>query len=158
MTFKRPLFGHGLVDYGRIAVYVRGIMQFQEILTKFKMVKDFDPKGLLQLKEDTDEKVALKILARFFITLEESLAHVATSLNSGELMEVSKGSHKIAGSADLVGFSSFAQRSRKISRDVKGTPEMSSADLHHEVVDYLNDGKTMLGQMKQAFSDYQNYI
>lgn len=133
-------------------------MQFQEILTKFKAVKDFNPQGLEQLKEDTDEKVALKILARFFITLEESLDHVATSLNSGELVEVSKGSHKIAGSADLVGFTTFAQRSRKISRDVKGTPEMSSADVHHEVVDYLNDGKTMLGQMKKAFSDYQNYI
>lgn len=143
---------------GQIAVHARGIMQFQEILTKFKTVKNFDPHGLMQLKEDTDETVALKILARFFITLEESLAHVATSLNSGELIEVSKGSHKIAGSADLVGFASFARRSRKISRDVKGTPEMSSAELHHEVVDYLNDGKAMLNQMKQVFSDYKNYI
>lgn len=133
-------------------------MQFQEVLTKFKTVKDFDPKGLIQLKEDTDETVALKILARFFITLEESLSHVASSLNHGELAEVSKGSHKIAGSADLVGFSTFASRSRKISRDVKGTPEMSSADLHHEVVEYLADGKNMLGQMKQVFSDYKKYI
>lgn len=133
-------------------------MQFQDILKKFKSVKDFDPKGLMQLKEDTDETVALKILARFFVTLEDSLNHVATSLNSGELIEVSKGSHKIAGSADLVGFSTFASRSRKISRDVKGTPEMSSADLHHEVVDYLKDGKTMLGQMKQNFPDYKTYI
>lgn len=133
-------------------------MQFQDILTKFKTVKDFDPNGLLQLKEDTDEGVALKILARFFITLEESLAHVASSLNNGELTEVSKGSHKIAGSADLVGFSSFAQRSRKISRDTKSAPELTSADLHHEVVDYLKDGKLMLGQMKQAFNDYKNYI
>lgn len=133
-------------------------MQFQEILMKFRTVKDFDPKGLLQLKEDTDEAVAIKILARFFITLEESLTHVATSLNTGELMEVSKGSHKIAGSADLVGFSVFAQRSRQISRDVKSAPELTTTDLHHEVVDYLNDGKAMLGQMKQAFGDYKNFI
>jgi len=133
-------------------------MQFQEVLIKFKKVKDFEPRGLLQLKEDTDESVAIKILARFLITLEESLNHVAKSLNSGELAEVSKGSHKIAGSADLVGFSALAQKSRKISRDVKTLPEMSSADLHHEVVDYIKDGKLMLGQMKEAFSDYKNFI
>lgn len=133
-------------------------MQFQDVLVKFKKVKDFDPSGLVQLKEDTDESVAIKILARFFITLEESLNHVATSLNSGELAEVSKGSHKIAGSADLVGFAVFAQKSRKISRDVKTLPEMSSADLHHEVVDYLSDGKLMLGQMKEAFPDYKKCI
>lgn len=133
-------------------------MQFQDILVKFKKVKDFDPSGLLQLKEDTDETVAIKILARFFITLEESLNHVAVSLNSGELSEVSKGSHKIAGSADLVGFSTFAQKSRKISRDVKIVPEASASDLHHEVVDYLSDGKAMMGQMKDAFPDYKSYI
>lgn len=133
-------------------------MQFQDILMKFKKIKDFDASGLLQLKEDTDETVAIKILARFFITLEESLNHVAVSLNNGELAEVSKGSHKIAGSADLVGFSIFAQKSRKISRDVKTLPEASSADLHHEVVDYLSDGKLMLSQMKEAFSDYKSYI
>ena len=133
-------------------------MQFQDILAKFKKVKDFDPSGLLQLKEDTDEAVAIKILARFFITLEESLNHVAVSLNSGELSEVSKGSHKIAGSADLVGFSTFAQKSRKISRDVKIIPEASASELHHEVVDYLSDGKVMMGQMKDAFPDYKNYI
>ena len=133
-------------------------MQFQDVLAKFKKVKDFDPSGLLQLKEDTDETVAIKILARFFITLEESLNHVAVSLNSGELSEVSKGSHKIAGSADLVGFSTFAQKSRKISRDVKIIPEASASDLHHEVVDYLSDGKVMMGQMKDAFPDYKNYI
>ena len=133
-------------------------MQFQDVLAKFKKVKDFDPSGLLQLKEDTDETVAIKILARFFITLEESLNHVAVSLNSGELSEVSKGSHKIAGSADLVGFSTFAQKSRKISRDVKIIPEASASDLHHEVVDYLSDGKVMMGQMKDAFPDYKSYI
>ena len=133
-------------------------MQFQDILAKFKKVKDFDPSGLMQLKEDTDETVAIKILARFFITLEESLNHVAVSLNSGELAEVSKGSHKIAGSADLVGFSTFAQKSRKISRDVKIIPEASASELHHEVVDYLSDGKTMMGQMKEAFPDYKNFI
>ncbi|AZZ36650.1 hypothetical protein CIK05_07560 [Bdellovibrio sp. qaytius] len=133
-------------------------MQFQDILLKFKKVKDFDPSGLMQLKEDTDETVAIKILARFFITLEESLNHVATSLNSGELAEVSKGSHKIAGSADLVGFSSFAQKSRKISRDVKILPQESATELHHEVVDYLGEGKTMIGQMKEAFPDYKSYI
>lgn len=133
-------------------------MQFQDILMKFKKIKDFDASGLLQLKEDTDETVAIKILARFFITLEESLNHVAVSLNNGELAEVSKGSHKIAGSADLVGFSIFAQKSRKISRDLKTLPESSSADLHHEVVDYLSDGKLMLSQMKEAFSDYKSYI
>lgn len=133
-------------------------MQFQDILAKFKKVKDFDPSGLVQLKEDTDETVAIKILARFFITLEESLNHVAVSLNSGELAEVSKGSHKIAGSADLVGFSTFAQKSRKISRDVKIIPEASASELHHEVVDYLSDGKIMMGQMKEAFPDYKNFI
>lgn len=133
-------------------------MQFQEIIVKFKKVKDFDPGGLLQLKEDTDEGVAIKILARFFITLEESLNHVAVSLNSGELSEVSKGSHKIAGSADLVGFSTFAQKSRKISRDVKIVPEASASDLHHEVVDYLSDGKVMMTQMKEAFPDYKKFI
>ena len=133
-------------------------MQFQDILVKFKKVKDFDPSGLLQLKEDTDESVAIKILARFFITLEESLNLVAVSLNSGELNEVSKGSHKIAGSADLVGFPTFAQKSRKISRDVKILPHDSSSELHHEVVDYLSDGKTMITQMKEAFPNYKSYI
>lgn len=133
-------------------------MEFQEILIKFQSVKDFDPQGLLQLKEDTDETVALKILARFFITLEESLEYVSVSLNEGQLAEVGKGSHKIAGSADLVGFPSFAQRSRKLSRDIKAIGALSSVELLHEVSDYLQEGKTMLGQMKSVFSDYKDYI
>lgn len=133
-------------------------MQFQQILANLKKVKDFEPSGLMQLKEDTDEIVAIKILARFFITLEESLDHVALSLKSGELSEVSKGSHKIAGSADLVGFTSYAQKSRKISRDVKIFSEQSSTDLHDEVVHYLDEGQTMIGQMKRAFPDYKKFI
>lgn len=133
-------------------------MEFQDILVKFKQVKNFDPNGLVQLKEDTDESVAIKILARFFITLEESLNLVASSLNNGELDEIYKGSHKIAGSADLVGFSRYAQKSRQISRDVKIMPNDSSSELHHEVIDYLNDGQTMIAQMKEAFPDYKSFI
>lgn len=133
-------------------------MLFQDILTRFKTIKNFDPNGLQQLKEDTDEAVAIKILARFFITLEDSLKQVSLNLSSGEMTEVSKGSHKIAGSADLVGFSHYAQRSRQISRDVKSAHDTVNTHLHHEVVDYLRDGETMLKQMKSAFSDYEKYI
>ena len=137
---------------------VRRTMEFQDILVKFKQVKNFDPDGLLQLKEDTDESVAIKILARFFITLEESLNLVAASLKNGELNEIFKGSHKIAGSADLVGFSSFAKKSRQISSDVKIMPNDSFSELHHEVTDYINDGQTMIAQMKEAFPDYKSFI
>lgn len=133
-------------------------MQFQEILVKFKKVKDFDPNGLLQLKEDTDEIAAIKILARFFITLDESLNLVAESLKSGVIEEAYKGSHKIAGSADLVGFAIFAQKSRKISRDIKAIHEPVASDLLSEIVDYLNDGKIMMNQMKEVFPDYLKYI
>lgn len=131
---------------------------FQMLLTKLMAVKDFDPAGLNQLKEDTDESVAIKILARFFITFEESLNVVATSLNNSDFAEVGKGSHKIAGSADLVGFAKFAQRSRKISRDVKNSSQNASSELHYEIQEYLKDGKLMFTQMKSAFPDYIKYV
>jgi hypothetical protein len=170
MDFKRSSFVYVLValdDLQGSTSSIEGEMMeralkshmsnFDDILHRFKKIKDFNSDGLVQLKEDTDESVAIKILARFFITLEESLDLVSVSLKNHLLGDVSKGSHKIAGSADLVGFSTFAQKSRKISRDLKSAP-IETAEIHLEVVEYLNEGQQMLKQMKEAFPDYKNQI
>lgn len=133
-------------------------MQFQEVLTAFNNVKDFNSKGLLQLKDDTEEVVALRVLARFFLTLEESLSLIGKNITCGDLNEISKGAHKIAGSADLVGFGIFAERSRQISRQANVTKKITTTDLQNQIVNYFNDGKVMLGQMKLAFRDYKTFL
>src|SRR5690606_7109929 len=75
-----------------------------------------------QLIEDTSEEVAFKILARFKQTLTECKDQIRTGLSNGDGESIWKACHKVAGSADLLGFKSLGATSRRLMKSVQAAP------------------------------------
>ncbi|MFN3454338.1 MAG: hypothetical protein ACK41T_05205 [Pseudobdellovibrio sp.] len=129
---------------------------FDGVSDSLKDYTSFEADCLQQLKDDTDETVALKILARFYVTLEESLNLLVSDLKDNHYEGIGKSSHKIAGSADLVGFKDYAKKSRKLSHEVKDSSKREK--LHQEVAMYLKEGKEILEVIKKSFPALQKYL
>lgn len=129
---------------------------FAMVVNNFKEFKDFDIDSMLQLQQDTNQMVTLKILARFSITLEESLDLIEQNLKAENFEEVGKGCHKIAGSSDLIGFKKYSQKSRKISTGVKSLD--AQKDLYSEVEQYLSEGRMILNFIRTTFPEYRQYL
>lgn len=116
----------------------------------------FDRSCLDRLVEDTDQEVALKILARFWVTLQESmeLIHEGVRQDNGEL--IWKACHKVTGSAELVGFKKFGAQSRSLNATLKA---MNEPDAHlPEINDYLKMGEQIVTTIESGFANIKQYL
>ena len=74
------------------------------------------------LLEDTNEDTVLRILAHFNENLKEGCEKIKIAITEDNCESVWKTAHKIAGSAELLGFRDYANRSRELSRLVRASP------------------------------------
>lgn len=96
----------------------------------------FNTDGLNQLIEDTSPEAALKVIARFRLTVEGGLADIEGGVKAGNAEIVWKTAHKVAGTAELIGFDDFGQASKVFSHIVRENPDLAK---HGEgVADYVS--------------------
>ncbi len=114
---------------------------------------DYDSQLLMQLYTDTDDNTVLQILARFHETLVESIQKIERALDSGENRDaIWKAAHKIAGTAELVGFSSFGHIARQLSHDLKDN--LTGEESEKSVKEFLE----LIRRNKEAISSsFPNY-
>lgn len=130
--------------------------EYSQIYQQLAKVSSFDQLSFDRLVEDTEPEVALKILARFWMTLQESLAQVENGLKQDNGDMIWKACHKVAGSAELVGFKNFGQQSRSLDAAVKA---MNSPESHlSEIQKYLEQGHVISKDISAAFPQLKHYL
>lgn len=110
--------------------------ELQTFLDAFKESSDFDSQSFLQLYNDTNEETVLKILARFQETLALSLEQIHFGFVNDDAEKVWKSSHKIAGSAELLGFQTYGGFARELSGQIRANPVISSHQ--DEIEDFVS--------------------
>lgn len=127
----------------------------QQLLTGLQQLEGFDPFVYLQLKEDTSTEVALKILSRFVVTLEESESQISSGLSENNPELIWKACHKVAGTSELLGFMSLGHQSRHLNKELQANQQVSS--YMDEISHYKNRIQNTIVTIKQNFSDFLTY-
>lgn len=133
-----------------------GPNKIDRIIADFKEIPGFDRSLFDQLLEDTSSEVALKILARFHETLKECLQAIEEGLDADNADQVWKACHKVAGSAELLGFSNYGKFSRQLNVEIKMVPDLESQQSALER--YLGEGQELLRRIESAFPDFKEHL
>jgi HPt (histidine-containing phosphotransfer) domain-containing protein len=105
----------------------------------------YENEVLGNLLEDTNEDTVLRILAHFNENLKEGSEKLQGAISQSNSETVWKTAHKIAGSAELLGFRDYANRSRELSRVVRASPDFTT---HAEEIDsYLQATKNLSAEI-----------
>ncbi len=125
-------------------------------LAGFSEESGFSRQSFLNLIEDTNEDVALKILARFQISLKECEEVLRNGLQQKSSDMLWKICHKMAGTSDLLGFHQFAKASKALSHNLKATSDIES---HLEELDsYLKNCVTLKSDLSSHCPNLANYL
>ena len=122
----------------------------------FKDSLDFDQESFFQLFQDTNEDTTLRILARFNENLVETIQKITAAMEVEECEVIWKACHKIAGSAELLGFKKFGGISRDLSVQVRANPDYSSHAA--EMQDYLEKTSSLHAKIKNFCPTLSSYL
>ncbi|AGH95652.1 hypothetical protein A11Q_1436 [Pseudobdellovibrio exovorus JSS] len=122
----------------------------------------FDRESFFNLYEDTGEETVMRIMAHFNQNLIEASRNIKAALvnehgNESENVEnIWKWAHKIAGSAALLGFKSYGDESRELSKKIRD--QQSFADCKKQVEDYLKKTKALSQNIEEAMPSLKTYL
>lgn len=129
---------------------------YSQVYQELKKLPLFDGESFLRLAEDTDQTVILKILARFWVTLCESLDQIEEGLKEDKGEIIARACHKVSGSAELVGFKQYGNQSRSLNMSLK---TMTDPQIHlNEIQGYVEDGRCLLKQIETVFPNFKSYL
>lgn len=130
---------------------------YNSVLHSFEEVPDLDLREFLALKRDTNEEVVLKILARFRMTLTECLNNIDEGFKQGKTEMIWQAAHKIAGSAQLLGFRNLGVEARdlyiKLKNEISDTNEAS-----REIQDFMRYGAMILQTIELKFPQHSDFL
>lgn len=130
--------------------------QLQAFLEHFMRKDFFDGRIFSNLLEDTNEETVIRILAHFNENLKEGILKITDSLAKEECEEVWKASHKISGSAELLGFKSYAHKSRDLSKQIRANPVFS---VHESTIrSYLQETQMLSQEIVTAFPTLKAFL
>ena len=122
----------------------------------FKDTLDFDQESFFQLFQDTNEDTTLRILARFNENLVESIQKISAAMQVEDCEVIWRACHKLAGSAELLGFKKFGGVSRELSVEVRANPVYSSHAV--ELEEYVAKLSSLTKQIKNFCPNLASYL
>lgn len=111
---------------------------------------------LANLLEDTNEDTVLRILAHFNENLKEGREKLKSAIAQKNVETVWKTAHKFAGSADLLGFRDYANRSRELSRLVRASSDFDSQKMTIEA--YLKSTADLAAEISSTCSGLGSFL
>lgn len=130
--------------------------QLQIFLESFGSKDLFDSSIFSNLLEDTNEETVVRILAHFSENLRDAELKIRESLNQEDCEEVWKVAHKVSGSAELLGFKMYADKSRELSRQIRANPVFTAHET--QVQDYLEQTSVLLQEIMSAFPTLRTFL
>ena len=116
----------------------------------------YENEVLGNLLEDTNEDTVLRILAHFNENLKEGCEKLKTAITQSNSEIVWKAAHKIAGSAELLGFRDYANRSRDLSRLMRATTDFDSHKKEIEV--YLKKTSELTAEISSTCPGLSTFL
>lgn len=101
-------------------------LELQNFWKNFSSKNDFNKNQFVGLCRDTDEETVFKIASLFCQTLESSLQDIHNALEENDADIVWQRAHKVAGTAELLGFSVFGRTSRELSHQIKANSSLGA--------------------------------
>lgn len=116
----------------------------------------YENEVLGNLLEDTNEDTVLRILAHFNENLKEGTEKLKMAKGQSNCETVWKTAHKNAGSAELLGFRDYANRSRELSRIVRATPDFASHEK--EINSYREATENLSAEISTTCPGLNSYL
>lgn len=116
----------------------------------------FEKAKMMQLYEDTNSETVLKILARYHETLVESIQKIETALVSNDNESIWRAMHKIAGSAELLGFVSYGHEARNLSHEIKDSSIHPTSNK--KISEFLVKTKKIKSLIFKSFPSLNNFL
>ena len=123
---------------------------------QLRTLTGFDSHAFNHLLEDTTASTVLRILARFCVSLNEAIPALENGNTSGQSEVVWKAAHKLAGSAEMLGFKEFGKRSKDLSWQLKQADHIG--DSGEEVSLYIAQARQLSSHLIDAFPNQKNYL
>lgn len=117
---------------------------------------EFDRHKIQELFSDTDEETVLKILARFHETLVDSIEKIQSAIESIDIEVIWKTTHKISGSAELLGFMEYGQEARKLSHDLKANTDFNQNSLR--INNFLNKTRILKFKIMKSIPALNDFL
>ena len=117
---------------------------------------EFDQDKIQELCADTDEETVLKILARFHQTLVDSIEKIQAAIEAVDVEVVWKTSHKISGSAELLGFVEYGHEARQLSHDLRANTDFSHNSK--KINNFLNRTKILKLKIMKSIPALNDFL
>lgn len=129
---------------------------WMRVVKSLKDCSSFDSDALVHLQEDTDTLTALKLLARFCVTIGEGITQIQTALGTEDADVIWRTCHRIAGTSELVGFTAFGRRSKSLGSQLRSDQNLSAfrVDLQH----FIEEGQQIKQAIETGFPEFKKYI
>ena len=125
-------------------------------LEHFGNLPDFDRQVFANLYEDTNEDTVIRILAHFNENLSEGCLQLNDALKSENAEVAWKLAHKIAGSAELLGFKPYGDRSRQLSKQIRANPIFEN---HRPQINaYLTETSGLNLEIERVFPSLRSFL
>lgn len=126
------------------------------VTTELRGVSGFDASAFERLLEDTSPSATLRILARFNLSLQETVPLMMQSMQSGQIEPIWKSAHKLAGSAEMLGFKEFGLQSKHLSSQLKNSEVLGTHA--GEVTVYISEARAVMNLIGKAFPNLKSYL
>ncbi|WP_413580393.1 Hpt domain-containing protein [Bdellovibrio sp. HCB288] len=123
---------------------------------QLKSLRGFDSHAFNHLLEDTTPNTVLRILARFSVSLNECIPVLEQGATTGDAEAVWKAAHKLAGSAEMLGFKDFGRNSKELSWQLKQSAHIGASQ--EEVNFYLMQARELAKHLTDVFPNQKHYL
>lgn len=130
-----------------------------DILFFLERIQDFSGLKLLtfkQLVSETSEDVALRILARFSISLQEAGESIERGIAEDNAEAVWRACHKLVGTAELLGFHEFGLRAKYLNQNIQAAGEISH--FRTELAELQSGISILRDQIRVSFPHLKKYF
>src|SRR5688572_21468418 len=125
-------------------------------ISKFESAEGFDMDAFKELLQETDADTVLRILARFRDTLRQTIEAIDAALTKNDTETLWRSFHKLAGSAELLGFAKLGHLSRELNEQLRAHSEIEG--LRPEINEVLTRGRQLSNDLETVCPNLQHYL
>lgn len=122
----------------------------------FNHKNDFERQTFVNLYQDTNEETVIRILAHFNENLKEAAQKIKEAMAEENCETVWKSAHKLAGSAELLGFKRFATDARDLSKQIRANPVFEN--YTYEISTYMTQAAELSHQIENKFPTIKSFL
>lgn len=130
--------------------------ELKSFLDYFSLNSGFERQTFVNLYQDTNEETVIRILAHFNENLKEALQKTKEAQSEENSEAVWKSAHKLAGSAELLGFKRFATDARDLSKQIRANPVFEN--YTSEICTYVTHSDELSRQIENKFPTIKSFL